>query len=381
VRQNIPREPAASEGVFTRERILTTVLAIFTFLAIYICYRIIEPFLPAMAFALALAVATQTPFNWLKARVGRDTLAAALAVVLVALLIIGPASFLIVYIVQTAVENVSDLKSAGGLAHVRDTLEQQAYIGPLIRELSNRFRIDEHLGNIGSAVASRATGVLSGSVEIITQLAITLFVLFFLYRDCGEAVHALRKMLPLSDEETERIFDRVGSTISATVNGSLTVALVQAILATTVYVILGVPAGVLWGAVTFLTALVPVLGTFMVWAPIAVYLAVTGSVGKALFLVGWGALVVGSVDNLLYPYLVGDKLRLHTVPTFFSVLGGISLFGPSGLIMGPMALAITIALVDVWWYRTAYGDAAEEAISPAPEDRAGPAQVLQEGKS
>jgi predicted PurR-regulated permease PerM len=142
--------------------------------------------------------------------------------------------------------------------------------------------------------------------------------------------------------------------------------------------ILGVPGAVLWGAVTFITALVPVLGTFLVWAPIALYLAVTGSLAKALFLVIWGALVVGSVDNLLYPYLVGDKLRLHTVPTFFSVLGGIGLFGPSGLILGPMALAITIALIDVWWQRLQHGEAAEEAISPEAEERARPGSVLQE---
>jgi predicted PurR-regulated permease PerM len=140
---------------------------------------------------------------------------------------------------------------------------------------------------------------------------------------------------------------------------------------------LGVPGAVVWGAVTFLTALVPVLGTFIVWAPIAGYLALTGSVGKALFLVGWGGIVVGSVDNVLYPYLVGDKLRLHTVPTFFSILGGLSLFGVAGLILGPMALAIALALMDVWWHRTSHGHAAETAVAEAatPESQT-PGDVL-----
>jgi predicted PurR-regulated permease PerM len=369
---------AASQGVFTRERVLTVVLAILTSLAIYVCYKIAEPFVPAIAFALALAVATQRPFAWLKRRVGRETLAAGLAVLLVALLIIGPAAFLTVYIVQVALDNVDTLKQSGGIAHVRSTLEQQPLIGPLFRELSSRFRIEEHLGNIGSIIASRATGFLSGSVGVITQLAITLFVLFFLYRDAGSAVEALRKLLPLSDDETERVFDRIESTISATVNGSLTVALVQAILATTVYMILNVPGAVLWGAVTFLTALIPVAGTFLVWAPIATFLALSGHPTKAIFLAAWGGLVVASVDNLLYPYLVGDKLRMHTVPTFFAILGGISLFGPAGLIMGPLALAITIALVDVWWLRTESGQAAEEAVLEQPDDHTRPGRVLQE---
>jgi predicted PurR-regulated permease PerM len=94
----------------------------------------------------------------------------------------------------------------------------------------------------------------------------------------------------------------------------------------------------------------------------------TGSVGKAIFLAVWGGLIVGSVDNLLYPYLVGDKLRMHTVPTFFSVIGGISLFGPAGLIMGPMVLAIAIALLDVWWDRTERGQAAESAVSETADE-------------
>jgi predicted PurR-regulated permease PerM len=373
------RNPAASQGVFTRERVLTAVLAILTSLAIYLCYNIAEPFVPAIAFALALAVATQRPFRWIKKRVGRrQTLAAGLAVVLVALLIIVPAGLLTAYIVQVAVDNVGVLKDSGGISHLRSVLEQQPLVGPLMRELSGRFRIDEHLGNIGSAIASRATSFLSGSVGVVTQLAITLFVLFFLYRDSSSAVESLRKLLPLSDDETEHLFDRVESTISATVNGSLTVALVQAVLATTVYMILGVPGAVLWGAVTFLAALIPVAGTFLVWAPIAIFLALSGHPTKAIFLVAWGGLVVASVDNVLYPYLVGDKLRMHTVPTFFAIIGGISLFGPAGLIMGPLALAITVALVDVWWLRTESGQAAEEAVTEEAEDHTRPGKVLQE---
>jgi predicted PurR-regulated permease PerM len=247
-----------------------------------------------------------------------------------------------------------------------------------VRELSSRFRLEEQLGAVGRAVAERATGLLSTSFGFLTQLGVTLFVLFFLYRDRGQAVRALRNLLPLANTEADKMFERVASTISATVNGSLTVALVQAVLAGTVYLILGVPGAVLWAAVTFLMALVPVLGTFLVWAPIALWLALSGHVVKAVFLVAWGALVVASIDNVLYPYLVGERLRLHTVPTFFSVLGGIALFGPVGLILGPMVVAITIALVDVWFHRTQHGQAAETAISETAEIRERPGEALQD---
>ena len=364
--------------VFTRERVLTAVLALLTLLIIYVCYRIIEPFIPAIAFAVALAIATSRPFNWLRSRLRGQTLSAAVAVLIVAVVIIAPAALLTTYIFQNAVEAVTAVQNSGGIAGIRETLEKQPIIGGYVRELAARFKIDEQIGAIGKVVAERASGVLSSSVGILTQLGVTLFVLFFLYRDCGEALHSLRSLLPLSEREADDMFARVGSTIEATVNGSLTVALVQAILATIVYLILGVPGAVLWGSVTFLMALVPVLGTFLVWAPIALWLALSGNVAKAIFLVAWGALVVGSVDNFLYPYLVGGKLRLHTVPTFFSVLGGIGLFGPSGIILGPTVVAIAIALVDIWFRRTEHGQAAEAAIAPQPESKERPGEILQE---
>lgn len=364
-------------AVFTRERVLTSVLALLTLITLYVCYRIVEPFLPAVAFALALAVATQTPFNWLRRRLHSQTASAGVAVTLVALLIIGPAAFLTTYIIQTAVENIGQLQSGSGL-DLQQRLEALPFIGGLVHEVLGRFRIEEQLGTVAKAVAGRATDVLSTSFGFLTQLGVTLFVLFFLYRDCGAAVNSLRQLLPLSNREADDLFERVASTISATVNGSLTVALVQAVLAGTVYLILGVPGAVLWGAATFLMALVPVLGTFLVWAPIALWLGLSGHVAKALFLVVWGGLVVGSIDNILYPYLVGGKLRLHTVPTFFSVLGGISLFGPAGLILGPLVVAITIALVDVWFHRTEHGQAAEHEIPPTAELKQRPGDVLQD---
>jgi predicted PurR-regulated permease PerM len=159
------------------------------------------------------------------------------------------------------------------------------------------------------------------------------------------------------------MFSRLANTIRATVNGSVTVACIQAVLASVMYLILGVPAAVLWGATTFIAALIPVFGSVLVWGPVALYLAITGSWIKAGILVGWGILAVGTIDNLLYPFLVGDKLRIHTVPTFFSILGGIALFGPVGLIMGPLVLAITIGLLDIWWWRTAGGRPAEQAVA------------------
>jgi predicted PurR-regulated permease PerM len=90
------------------------------------------------------------------------------------------------------------------------------------------------------------------------------------------------------------------------------------------------------------------------------------SVVKVIVLLAWGSFAVGTIDNILYPYLVGDKLRLHTLPMFFSIMGGLSLFGMVGLILGPLVLAITLALLDIWWLRTNQGQSAEQAVAKDP---------------
>lgn len=139
-------------------------------------------------------------------------------------------------------------------------------------------------------------------------------------------------------------------------------ALVQGSLGGLMFWILGLPAPVLWGCVMAVLALVPMLGTFLVWGPAAIFLALNGQWGKALILAAWGAIAIGLIDNLLYPLLVRKRMRLHTVPVFFAIVGGIALFGAAGVVVGPLVLSITDALIDVWRRRTAHGRVAETPV-------------------
>jgi predicted PurR-regulated permease PerM len=125
---------------------------------------------------------------------------------------------------------------------------------------------------------------------------------------------------------------------------------------------LGLPAPLLWGVIMAVLAIIPYLGAFVVWVPAAIFFALEGSWGKALILTAWGGIVVALIDNLVYPILVGKRMRLHTVPVFLAMFGGLALFGASGLILGPVILAVTDALVDIWRRRTAGGQTAEAGL-------------------
>jgi predicted PurR-regulated permease PerM len=360
----------------SRERVVTFALAGATLLSLYLCYLIVQPFISTLAIALALAVSTNKPFQWLRRRLGNETLAATVAVILAACVIILPLALLITYITQEILVTLRELQTGNNLQTWRDALHNKPVVGDALRWAESNLDLETQLSGTAKSLAGRAGGLLKGSIEAITQLVITLFVLFFLYRDGKAGLKAVRSLIPLSHREATQMFARIGNTILATVNGSITVALVQSLLAGVMYTILGVPGAILWSAATFVMALIPMFGTFMVWGPVALYLVLTGSWVKAVILVSWGLLAISTIDNVLYPYLVGDRLRLHTVPTFFAILGGIELFGPAGLILGPLALAIAIGLLEIWWSRTLEGRTAEDGAD-APTHSNSPVEALQ----
>jgi predicted PurR-regulated permease PerM len=208
---------------------------------------------------------------------------------------------------------------------------------------------------------------VKGSVLQAIGFFLTFYLLFFFLRDRRVALQLLRSLSPLSEAEMNRLFGRVGDTIYAIIYGTLAVSAVQGLLGGLMFWWLGLPAPLLWGVVMALLAVVPVLGAFVVWIPAAIFLAMEGSWEKALILAVWGAAVVGTIDNVLRPILVGQRLKLHTVLAFISVVGGLILFGPAGLILGPVALTVTMALLEVWRRRTA----AEAIARGEPDELSG----------
>jgi predicted PurR-regulated permease PerM len=266
------------------------------------------------------------------------------------------------HLVREAAAVVEMMKAKTAMGRWRAAIERNPRLSPMLDWIEAQVDVEGEVQRAVSAFTSRLSSFVTGSIWMIVELLITLFTLFFFFRDRRAILRALRSLVPLSEAETDEVFLRVTDTVYATIYGTLVVAMVQGASGGLMFWWLGLPAPLLWGVVMALLAIVPILGPFVVWVPAAIFLALEGSWGKALILTAWGMGVISLIDNLLYPVLVGKKLRLHTLPVFFSILGGLSLFGPSGIILGPVALAVTVALLDVWRRRTAGGRAAEEGI-------------------
>ncbi|MGH9900872.1 MAG: AI-2E family transporter [Pyrinomonadaceae bacterium] len=359
-----PRE--TDGGWLTRERALTFVLLVVTAVAFYVCYRLVLPFLPALAWALALAVVAHPLHGWIERRLKRPNIAAGLAVALVAVTLVAPAFFVTKSVVREAARWAETIRQQIETGAWRASVESNPRLAAALRWVEEGAEMRGVIEQVTDAAPAGISQFVVGSVRAVAELLITLFALFYFFRDRGVMLRALRRLVPLSDGETDEIFRRVRDTLYATIYGTLVVALVQGVLGGLMFWWLGLPAPLLWGAVMALVAIVPVLGAFVVWVPAAIILAAGGSWGKALILTIWGGVVVSLIDNLLYPALVGNKLRIHTLPVFIAIVGGLLLFGASGIVLGTVALATTIALVDVWRRRTAGGGRRSDGAVDVP---------------
>ena len=189
-----------------------------------------------------------------------------------------------------------------------------------------------------------SAALLTLLVIIVMVILPLLYLLFFLLRDGRELSARIRNAIPLPADQKQAVFDRFTVAVQAIVKGSFVVALVQGALGGLILWFLGIRLAALWGALMAVLSLLPVFGTALVWGPIAAYLLMTGALWQGLLLIVYGVLVIGLVDNLLRPILIGQETQIPDYVVLVSTLGGIATFGANGLVIGPMIAAIFLAV-------------------------------------
>jgi len=209
-------------------------------------------------------------------------------------------------------------------------------------------RVVDLLGRSGQTITSRVFSIGQNTLEFLVSLFVMLYLLFFLLRDGRQLAAQAARALPLKPEHTTRLLTQFATVVRATVKGNVVVALVQGTLGGLAFWTLDLAGPLLWGAVMALLSLLPAVGAAMVWGPVAIYLATTGSVLPALGLTLWGVLVIGLVDNVLRPVLVGRDTRLPDYLVLIATLGGLTVFGLNGFVIGPVIAAIFLATWDIF---------------------------------
>jgi predicted PurR-regulated permease PerM len=200
----------------------------------------------------------------------------------------------------------------------------------------------------GQYIAAQALAIGQNTVQLIVSFFVMLYLLFFLLRDGDELARGIRDAVPLQNALQNALFRRFAAVIRATVKGSIVVAIVQGALGGVIFWLLGIQGPLLWGAVMAVLSLLPAIGAGLVWLPVSLYLLVTGAVWQGIVLIAFGALVISMVDNVLRPILVGGETKIPDYLVLIATLGGITIFGINGLIIGPVIAAMFLAAWDLF---------------------------------
>lgn len=328
-------------------------------LSIVACVLLTAPFLPPITWALALSVGARPLHQWILQRMpNAPSAAAGLTVVVLVLGLVAPAILVGRQVLREASHGYQVVNGMVESGEFEASMKRHPKIAEWVDWLRDNVSFEEEAKHAAQWVG----GWFQGSVLAISQLVIAQFFVFFMLRDQAKGTQTFRALMPLSPKEADEVLRRVAAMVRATMYGTLLVGSIQGFLAGAMFWFLGIPAALLWGCIMALMSLVPSLGSFLVWAPVAVGLAVQGNWGKAVILTAWGLLVVSTIDNILYPILVGKEIRIHPTTVFVATLGGLIWLGAPGIILGPVCFAFASAILEVIRNRTVGSRAVEEAV-------------------
>ena len=228
-----------------------------------------------------------------------------------------------------AVHNILNFLGIGDLLSIQEKLTQGAMAG-------------------GKFIATQAVSLGQNTAHLLIGLGVMLYVLFFLLRDGAYLARLTKQFIPLSEEHKQHLIRKFATVIRATVKGNIVVAVTQGALGGIMFWILNIQGALLWGVVMTLLSLLPAVGAALIWGPVAIYFLVTGAFAEGIILAAFGVLVIGLIDNVLRPILVGKDTKLPDWIILVSTLGGLSVFGLNGFVLGPLAAALFMSAWDLF---------------------------------
>jgi len=320
---------------------------IFTFL-------IFRPFWVVLVLGISFSIVLYPFYEWLIKKRLPPTLSALITVFFFTLLLCGPLLGIGVMIFNQSQEVYYSVVNGGAAKPFLDKLDSSInQFLPSGAGLDVHERVTDFISYVSKNIAS----IFSATISAFFSFALMLLIIFYFLKDGERWSRAIIVLSPLSDKDDEKIIERLKLAVNGVITGNLLIALVQGILMGLGLWIFNVPNGALWGVVAAVTSLLPTFGTAFVSVPAILFLIAMGDTTSAVGLFIWAVVVVGLVDNFLTPFLVGRKTNIPALLILFSVLGGISVLGPVGVLVGPLTISLLYTLISI--YRNEFKQNAE----------------------
>ena len=343
-------------------------LAIFLLL-IYLFYQILSPFVLALFWGSILTLTLYPIYLRLnKLLRGRKNVSSMIMTVLATFLIILPLVFISATVAVDMFDIYQSVTDNVEVSELKNSLEKLKGLIPLsvLQDLENKLQIEEvnvhqmalkGLGSVSGYIINEVQSAATNLTGLLVNFGMMIFALFFFFRDGEGMLNRLKYLIPMKDEQKDEIFKKFYDTLNAVIVGVMVTAAVQGILQGLIFWALGVSYSVLGGVLTFVFALIPIGGAVIVWLPVGLYLVFTGSLYTGIAVLVLGGVVVSSVDNFLKPMIIGGKVKLSTLFLVLTIFGSLSVFGFTGIILGPVLLAIFMSFIEI--YKTEYLESPE----------------------
>lgn len=334
-----------------RRQVASIFLLIVLVLLAYASFQIAKVFIDFLLLALFLGFLSHPLYDRLHEKIKSRGLAAIITATVVTAIVVVPLTFLTIQLVSELSEILQTLR----VSTVRG--EFDALAGRLYEFFGAEYQSDADAGagllallipSVNDIFEAAASGLISAFAEGIVGSFVLLYVLYYAYVDGHKAVAAVRDILPMARAHTDRLFREIGQVLKAVFYGSVLTALMQAVLAGVGYSIFGVPNVVFWSAVTFVLALLPIIGPPLIWFPWGVVLLLQGETFNGFGLLVYSAIMVSTLDNFIRPKLIGEQARVHPTIILVGVLGGVAVFGFAGFLLGPLILAMFVSILQLY---------------------------------
>ena len=335
----------------TEERFRKAFL-IFLVVAVTLAFaKVLESFLMTILMAAIVAgLAHPLYTRILRVFGGRKALASAATVVLAIVLVIGPLVAVFSVVVGQAIRITTEIGPV-----VQRLINEPTYLDQQLERIPGIHRLEpyreqiltkagEVVNTLGGYLVSSLSSGTQSTLGFILDVFLLLYTMFFLLIDGPSMLKGILNHLPLHDDEKEQMVDRFMAVTRAAVRGTVIIGIVQGGLAGIAFRVVGIPDALFWTVVMVVMSIVPVIGGALIWVPACVVLIATGKVWAGILLAAFCGLVVGSIDNLLRPWLVGREAKLHDLTILFSTLGGLAAFGPTGFIIGPVLAGLFVTV-------------------------------------
>lgn len=355
-----------------REHILISLFLLVAASFFYLFYRLIVPFFVPICWAGVFTILFYPLYERLVRLVRRPGVASVLMCLVILLLIIGPLGYLAIALVSEAsdaVAYVNEMYKSGELSEtfsfsvpwlegVRDQLSKYYDLSSVNFEAIAKDAIDV----LSSVLVAQTRNLLANGAQAVFYFVLMLFTMYYFFKDGTRLIERFRRLMPLTPTQISVTFRQLHDVIQATMYGGLVVALIQGTLGGILFWAVGIPSAVFWGAVMAFLSIIPLVGAFVVFIPAAIILAITGSWVKGLIVILFGTIVISQIDNVLRPMLIAGKTAMHPLLLFFSIMGGIAMFGLLGLVLGPIVAAIFVTLLKIVEFKLH-----PDPSAPAPE--------------